>query len=277
MSDPDWSVFSESKGAVGLDVGRMCSTAGTPHLNPICDFIEFRKSLIILANKERLDADPVLGHLVFLGLISAVEAYFRTILSRVSRACPYCRDHSSSLMVPLGAFDHYGSDDVSLGVLEHVSFATDGEIAKRTKALTGIDGISDQTELRSLLEVYGKLCQLRHVSVHARGILGSGAAKELGLDPGINRLNVDFQGVHEIAGVCASLVSVYNRVLIEKLTRRLQSKIATGVRKSNARRLAAEYMRLTWPYPFDSASPSIRKAFRQIADFLDQVPDKNLG
>lgn len=274
MSDPDWSIFTESKGAAALNISRMCTASKDERLSPIRDFIEYRKSLILLADKERLNSDPVLGHLVFLGLVSAVEAYFRTLLSRLSRSCPICRDHSSNLMVPLGAIDHYGYDEVSLGVLEHVSFATDGEIKKRTKALADIDISADQGELLDLLDTYKKLCQLRHVSVHARGILGSGAAKELGLEPGINRLNIDFQSVHEIAGVCASLVSVYNRVLLEKLVRRLQSKIATGMRRPNAERLVVNYMRLTWPHPSGPTSPSALNAYREIIAFLNQAPSK---
>src|SRR5439155_1081418 len=94
---------------------------------------------LTLGDQAALVASPTLGRLLVLGLVSGVELYFRAILTGLLRCCPICRGHAADQVIPFGAIDYYGSDEVEWGLFDAMSLAGATEIRTRTQRLLAID------------------------------------------------------------------------------------------------------------------------------------------
>jgi hypothetical protein len=137
-------------------------------------------------------------------------------------------------MISLGAVDYYGYDDLGLGLLEGVSFATQGEALRSTKKLTGIEW-GPETSVGTAISTFERLSHFRHAAVHARGELSHRNAGELGISTTARQcLVLDFGGLQHAADICLNAARAYNRYIFTKVVERwIGQRIFTGVLKKD--------------------------------------------
>lgn len=214
------SHFCRSEQYVGLDATNLIQEQDDPNSSPIDDFIRYTRSVIPLGTPDSLGDSDVLGRVLLLGLISGAEMFFRGVLAGIVGVCPLSRQHASQLMVSLASVDYYGKEQVGFGLIEGVSFATEGEIGKYTKKITGID-IPQTGSLAAAIEEFERLSHFRHAAVHARGDLAPRNAHAIGL-PFDSRHNlvVRFPELQVSAQVCTNVARAYNRHMCLELLKR---------------------------------------------------------
>ena len=218
MSEPaGWVCVSASSGPQSVTVASCCFPTVQDVLSPIDAYYEFSEKVLQLGDASALANSPILGRLLLLGLVSGVEAYLRSVLAGVLKICPLSRKQAADQPLTLSALDYYGIDEVELGLFDRSSLAGANEVRSWTKRLLGLDldgGCS------AALSEYDLVCHLRHASVHAQGILGSGNARELGLAaPGRQSVSLDFGALQQVGAVCHGMVRSYNRWLYERMLR----------------------------------------------------------
>jgi hypothetical protein len=215
---PAWTVVCSSEQAVVFDATDLCSEVRRGDLSPIDDFYEYQRSLVPLGTQPALEASPVLGRLLLLGLVSGVEAYFRAVLSGVLRACPLCQDHASQQTLSIAAVRYYGLRDLGFGLMEGVSFATEGEIAKQTARVTGARWEANSS-VETAVTDFESLSHFRHAAVHARGNLSPRNVHALDLGTRVRQLSLTLRlaEFHAAATICQNVVRAYNGFLFRKI------------------------------------------------------------
>jgi hypothetical protein len=168
-----------------------------------------------------LQVNPSLAEDLLLACTSAVENYFRAVLTRLMNVCPVSQVSSRTQMISLLAARSYDPVDLGLAVLDGGSLADGKEIKRKTQALLGIQ-IPSNSDLDAALQEFDKVCHLRHAAVHSRGVLGSRSQAELGLqsDGGPLRLALNFAQLQLVAAVCESAVRSYNRYIFRSIVER---------------------------------------------------------
>jgi hypothetical protein len=155
--------------------------------SPIDEFLENLYSI----NRLYLQAEssgtymPILGSLVFLGMVSAAEGYFRSILRRLILTDPLCASNAASRTVSYAAAVHHQPDLLPEALLEGVSLASAKSLVNEFKTLCSVSlagGGGVPTSLESLFQNFEDICQVRHCGIHRFGKLGSQQALRLGLD-----------------------------------------------------------------------------------------------
>ena len=149
--------------------------------SPIDEFLENVHAInqLYLQAEDRNEYKTMLGSLVFLGLMSAAEGYFRSLLRRLILVDEVCKANASPRSVTYGAAIHHSSELLPEALLEAISFASSKAVKKE---LNDLCGISIPAELESLLDVFDKICQIRHCGIHRFGKLGSQQAFQLDID-----------------------------------------------------------------------------------------------
>jgi hypothetical protein len=128
-----------------------------------------------------LNANPlgrVLGALVFLGYISAVESYVRTLIRRIVNIDEVARRMVEAKPVSFGAAISHPPEVLPEALLEGFSLADPDNVKTTLQKLTGI--LVPATFSKPQSE-FKKLCQVRHCCTHRFGKLGTNNAIELGL------------------------------------------------------------------------------------------------
>jgi hypothetical protein len=191
-------------------------------LNPISDYFDATSRLKgkILTAAHAEDAE-LLG-LMIVGVISAAEFYFRSVLGRMVQICPLCRRHAESSLVPVGAFSYYESSDYCfvLGSLEHESLADAKRVATSIERLTGFKTNEDSSVVAALLG-YETLCEVRHCLAHARGFVGLKGTRALALEQrNLSKVLVSQEGALELLKLSHNAVRAVNRFLFDALVDR---------------------------------------------------------
>lgn len=177
---------------------------------------EFRTNLSEI-NKLYLQAaghgeyKPVLGSLVYLGMVSAAEGYFRSLLRRLILADPACEANASMRTVTYGAAVHHAADLLPEALLEGISLASTKNVSNELRALCNV-AVPDS--LSQLFENFEVICQVRHCGIHRFGKLGSQQAIRLGMDlhaPLLEKpLALTVQHLQDIAEALEALVHGVN-------------------------------------------------------------------
>jgi hypothetical protein len=158
-----------------------------------------------------------MGRVLLLGLVSAVEYYFRSVLARVIQVCPICFGNAARLPIPLGSVFHYGLEDLGYGLLES-SLASSTELDKATEKITGLKLIKASDSTKAALAQYNEVCNFRHAAVHNRGDLNAANFRELGINieelEG-TRLVVNYKNLNTAAEVCLNMARAYNSSLYQ--------------------------------------------------------------
>lgn len=138
--------------------------------SPIDEYYGVATELVLRASKK--DADQLIRRLLLLELVSAVELYFRRIISELTALCPCARETASALTVTLGAARYYPADAVARALLENGSLASEQEIRKAVRNILGLE-VKPTSSEGVALAAFDRVCQLRHAVAHARGQLGA--------------------------------------------------------------------------------------------------------
>ncbi|MEV5530580.1 hypothetical protein [Streptomyces prunicolor] len=224
-----WESVNDSPDSVDDDFSACC-VKSTVTGSPIDAFYENTGEVLKLGKPEELANSPTLGRLLALGLVTGTEAYFRSIFLGMLTVCPLTRERSADQMVPLGALDYYGAEQIGMGLFEGISFAGEAEVKKRSSALLNFSWPATNS-LGVALKGYDAVCHIRHASVHSQGLLSRGNARALKIQPTIsmNQVVVDFVHLQKIALVCTSLVRSFNGELFKTTVEKwVSEKFLTG-------------------------------------------------
>ena len=202
---------------------------------------EFRANLVQI-NRLYLQADarneytPILGSLVYLGMVSAAESYFRSLLRRLILVDPACQHNASSRTVSYGAALHHESDLLPEALLEGLSLASTKNVSSELKTLCNISQMSKDgavpATLVHLFQNFEAICQVRHCGIHRFGKLGSQQALRLGMDlhkPLLEKpLKLAVQHLQDIAEALEALVRAVNSYCFADILKKTHTAGPTG-------------------------------------------------
>ncbi len=191
---------------------------------------------LYLQAQIRNDYTPVLGSLVYMGMVSAAEGYFRSLLRRLILVDPACRENASSRNVSYGAALHHDKSLLPEALLEGQSFASARNVAIELKSLCNISQMSKDGGVPRLLEDlfddFESICQVRHCGIHRFGKLGSQQAMRLGIErhkPLLEKpLKLSVQHLQEIAEALEALVCAVNSYCFADLLKRTHTASPAG-------------------------------------------------
>lgn len=205
---------------------------------------EFRANLVQI-NVLYLQADarneymPILGSLVYLGMVSAAEGYFRSLLRRLILVDPACQHNASSRTVSYGAALHHESDLLPEALLEGLSLASTKNVASELRTLCNISQMGKDgavpPALAQLFQNFEAICQVRHCGIHRFGKLGSQQALRLGMDlhkPLLEKpLKLTVQHLQDIAEALEALVRAVNSYCFADMLKKTHTAGPTGREK----------------------------------------------
>lgn len=168
-----------------------------------------------------LEENHVLGPLLFVGIISSTENYFREIMAEAIQICPICQSTSASQSIALGSVIWHTVCNIEKGSFENISFADADTIKKTCKRYLNYD-IDKKGLTYSALDEFDKICELRHSIVHSSNIIAGKNAIKLGIksDKNAVRVKVEYKQLQECAAICTSLVSSFNSELFTLIVKR---------------------------------------------------------
>ena len=169
----------------------------------------------------------VLGNLIILGYVSAVESYFRALFRRMILIDPISRGNCEKKQLSYGAVMAIDAKILPEALFEDISFAGKKNISNSIKDFLGIV-IQDSAlppDLRSTLEHFHEVCELRHCIVHRFGKFGSKNAISLGLlrhQGNVEKpIKCDFDTLQQLVTICHNTVRITNNFLFERILSRL--------------------------------------------------------
>jgi hypothetical protein len=202
---------------------------------------EFRSNLsqinmLYLQADGRGEYKPVLGSLVYLGMVSAAESYFRSLLRRLILIDPACQHNASGRTVTYGAAVHHAADLLPEALLEGLSLASTKNVAFELKSLCNISHMSKDGGVPAALEQlfynFEAICQVRHCGIHRFGKLGSQQALRLGMDqhkPLLEKpLALTVQHLQDIAEALEALVRAVNSYCFADILKKTHTAGPTG-------------------------------------------------
>lgn len=180
-----------------------------------------RELLSIAREPKFLEDNPVLGPLLFIGVISNAENYFREIMSDAIQICPICQATSASQMISLGSVIWHSGCNVEKGSFENISFADGDAIKKICKKYLNYD-IDKKGLAYAALDEFDKVCELRHAIVHSNTIVAGKNAIKLGIksDKHTVKVKINYKQLQECAAISTALVSSFNTELFSVIVRR---------------------------------------------------------
>lgn len=161
--------------------------------------------------------DDVVG-LLFVGLISSTENYFRDILGFTLTICPIAQAYSADEKVQLGSLLWGEGSLQNRSAFEFHAFSSADSIRKAVQNFTNYQVRTNGTFALMLTE-YDKLCELRHAVVHSGHIVAGKNAIKLGLRKSALPLKVKlgYAELQAAGSVCTALVQAANTELFETL------------------------------------------------------------
>ncbi|MDT3380213.1 hypothetical protein RNI52_23020 [Labrys neptuniae] len=147
--------------------------------SPIDNFIANTNAINVILARATADADPSpeLCSIVVLGYLSAVETYFRTLLSRLAHIDELTMEALGQKLLLFSVAMKRPRESLAEALYED-SFAS----VKELKARLGEIGMQKlPTEIESALDTYESICHVRHCCVHRFGYLGNKNAHDLGM------------------------------------------------------------------------------------------------
>ncbi|TCQ04708.1 hypothetical protein C8J34_10826 [Rhizobium sp. PP-F2F-G36] len=144
--------------------------------SPIDSFIVHTNAINLILGKAEDQPSSELASVVLLGYLSAVETYFRTLLSRLVHIDPATERLLETKAVTFSVARSRPREFLAESLYED-SFASGRELKSK---LTEI-GFQMNGPLEKKLQEYDKICHLRHCCVHRFGYLGTKNARDLGM------------------------------------------------------------------------------------------------
>ncbi|QWV98179.1 hypothetical protein KP005_02480 [Geomonas nitrogeniifigens] len=212
-----------------LDTATLFNKSHTHASTSAIDTFHIKSNELLTLVKDPSELPSVLGNLLLLGIVSAVESYIREVLRKLvvsdaaSSRC--CERH----LLTYGAAINHQRDMLPESILEGYSFASKTNIEEGLRNILGYRGkLPDDVE--AALDDFSLICQMRHCMIHRYGHLGSNNAIQLGLDKHgelfEKPLHIKFDELQQIFLVCVNTVKSLNNFLFRFLVTR--SAVADG-------------------------------------------------
>jgi hypothetical protein len=191
--------------------------------SPIDEFLTRLQAINKLA-PQPFNFDPFQGQLVLLGVIAAVESYFRTLFRRLIACDVICQESVHKRDVSYGAATHLPREMLPEAILERITFISLDSITDAIKDLLAVKGALPP-DLKSAIKDYVRVCQLRHCAVHRFGKLGVSNAISLGLSEHKTLLEkplkLDYIALQNTIAISTGLVKTLNNFLFNEMLSRL--------------------------------------------------------
>jgi len=161
-----------------IDTTRLFKLMGEVR-SPIDNFIANTNAInVILAGATNgKDPSPELCSVVVLGYLSAVETYFRTLLSRLAHIDELTMESLGQKQLQFSVAMKRPRESLAEALFED-SFASVKELKIRLGDI-GMSRLPD--EIEAALGTYESICHVRHCCVHRFGYLGNKNANDLGM------------------------------------------------------------------------------------------------
>lgn len=181
--------------------------------SPIDEYHGRITEILRFGSPNTLDTYPLLGRLLALNVVSATEAFFRSLLSAGMELCPISQSVAAEKTINLGGMLWHGRIGFSRSAFDHLSFSSADDLKKASS--TYVHFALPNATFQTPLAEYDRVCHLRHGIVHNDGVLPGRNAVKLNIRRmrGLVRLVVDYRRLQEIAAVTTTLVATYNREL----------------------------------------------------------------
>ncbi len=221
--------------ATRLDTVKWFDAAHVPMVESPID--EFRRNIaeinkLYLRAEQRNEYVPMLGSLVYLGMVSAAEGYFRSLLRRLIRQDTACEANAATRTVTYGAAIHHEPALLPESLFEGVSLASAKNVFSELRSLCGIE-VPDS--LQQLFQNFEAISQVRHCGIHRFGKLGSQQALRLGIDqhkPLLEKpLALKVEQLQEIADALQALIHAVNSLCFSEILKRTHTAGPTGQSK----------------------------------------------
>ena len=170
--------------------------------------------------------NPLQAQLVLLGVVAAVESYFRTLLRRLITLDADCQKCTEEQVVPFGAAMHLSKPMMPEALLERVTFVSETSLVEAIRQFVGLKG-NLPPDLLTTFKDYAAVCQLRHCAVHRFGKLGVKNAIYLGLSehkPILEKpLVLTYLALQNAIAISTGVVKTTNNFLFNEVLSRLPS------------------------------------------------------
>jgi hypothetical protein len=246
-------------------------------ISPLDQFLENANEL----NRIYLNAEPlgrILGNLVFLGYVSAVESYVRAVIRRLLNIDEVSRRRAEPETVSFGAAVAYSSTLLPDALIEPYSLADPDNVTNTVKKFTGI---TLPPSLKQISIEFRKLCQLRHCCTHRFGRLGTTNAIKLGLEAHRELLDkplaLDKADLDIVADSLRTFVKALNNALFEAILKRT---VTHTVQQKILRRCGAEdheLYREEWCWDYRRDRRRFLRYYELFCTTLDTVPSPPSG
>lgn len=194
-----------------------------PALSPIDQYLT-RLSFLNRLSPLPSSFDSLQAQLVLLGVVAAVESYFRTLLRQLITLDAECQICTEKREVSFGAAMHLSKPMMPEAMLESVTFLSEKSLAEALRDFAGVKG-QFPPELLSTFNDYSVVCQLRHCAVHRFGKLGVRNAIFLGLNrhkPSLEKpLVLTYEALQNAIAISTSVVKTTNNFLFNEMLSRL--------------------------------------------------------
>lgn len=206
-----------------------------PGLSAIDHFCEKQRELARLLPP---DPSPILTSLVLLGIVSAVESYCREVIRRVILVDSVSRKKCEGKQLSFGAARVLGTELLPEALLEGVSIAGSSNIKETFRTFLDVD-LNKSTRLKSAIEHFSVVVELRHCAVHRFGKLGTKNAIALGLDLHLSCIEkpllLSYAGMQTVLEISFSLVCELNNYLYAKILERSNDNWSWDYRRDKKR------------------------------------------
>lgn len=183
-----------------------------------------RLTSINLLTPNPTNFDPLQAQLVLLGVVAAVESYFRTLLRRLITLDPECQICTEDQAVTFGAAMHLSKLMMPEALLERVTFVSETSLSEAIRQFIGVKG-NLPPDLLATFKDYAVVCHLRHCAVHRFGKLGVKNAIFLGLKahkPSLEKpLALTYPALQNAIAISTGVVKTTNNFLFNEVLSRL--------------------------------------------------------
>ena len=211
--------------------------------SPISEF-HTRLYSINRLSPQPANFDELQAQLVLLGVIAAVESYIRALYRKLLIVDEQAASASEARELSFGAAMHLSRELMPEGILEKISFISEATIWDSTKQLLGIRGEAP-ADLKSAMQDYTTVCQLRHCAVHRFGKLGASNAIKLGLSTHKHLLEkplkLSYSDLQNAIAISTCFVRTLNNFLFNELLSRLPTSSWQGTYARDRTRFSRYY------------------------------------
>jgi hypothetical protein len=216
------------------DLNDYVSVRVADEVAPVDEFYREIQSILTLFPHEVWGQNNWAGALATIAIVSSVENYYRQIFSKILKICLDSQKCSANNTINLGSVIWHPSNELERGAFEHISLASADGLCNTAKKYIGVDLKS--STLKTILEEFDKICEMRHGIVHSGKVLAGKNGIKLKLQSinDITQIDIGFAQFQEIMSICNALVVDSNKVFFSEIAKRWATSWRAAPRWSNS-------------------------------------------